>query len=507
MYWFERFLKTSLTAAEKVISTRWVDINKKSEEDPFYRSRLVARELRLGKPSGIDYFAATPPADSFKMLLSLACTDIDFRPSKRKRLAFIDVSRAHFWARPSRRIHVTLPPEDPLFATHVALLKRSMYGLRTAAHDWECEVERVLHGLGFATGRSSPCIHYHEARDIKVSVHGDDFTILATESECRRLHKELEANWTLKLRGILGVTCQEIDVLNRIVSIAPNGAISMEADPRHVQLLHQHLGLQHGSKGLSAPRGRFSEDELSKACGEREALSAEETTLFRSATMRAAYVGQDRCDIQFAVKELAREMHKPTTWSMFHLKHLGRYLIERPRAVTTFEPQRAPHVLVCEVDADYAGDKVSRKSTSGGLILHGRHVLKTWSSTQAVIALSTGESELYALVKGFACLLGVQSMCVDLGLSLQTQVATDSSAAKALCERKGLGKAKHIHTSMLWVQQALASKRINSLLKVPGKKNRADIFTKALNRTDMNPITERMHIDFPSGKSKLALDA
>ena len=49
-------------------------------------------------------------------------------------------------------------------------------------------------------------------------------------------------------------------------------------------------------------------------------------------------------------------------------------------------------------DSDLAGDKVSRKSTSGGLLMLGGHLIKSWSSTQPVIALCSGEAELYALV-------------------------------------------------------------------------------------------------------------
>ncbi len=53
-----------------------------------------------------------------------------------------------------------------------------------------------------------------------------------------------------------------------------------------------------------------------------------------------------------------------------------------------------------DTDSDWAGDKRSRTSTSGGVIKLGCHVLKSWSSTLHCIALSSGEAELYALVKG-----------------------------------------------------------------------------------------------------------
>ena len=506
MGWIDRVPKSELDYNTKIISTRWVDVNKGDSTTPRYRSRFVARELKLNSSSGPEIFAATPTPDSFRFLVSLAATNINFDPAKRLRLSFLDVSRAHFWAKASRLVHIALPPEDELCDTHVGRLNRSMYGLRTAASDWEREVRRVLVDvLGFAAGGSSPALFFHEERNIRVSVHGDDFTILSSESEGNLLFEQLTSHWTLKNRGMLGVTCNEIDVLNRIIAIRPDGGFDIEADPRHVALMLRSLGLEGESKSLSAPAERESDDDLEKKLGPQVPLGSEETTQFRSITMRAAYMSMDRVDIQFAVKDLAKQMHSPTNWSWHRLKHLGRYLLGRPRAVLQFLPQKFHSHLLCEVDADYAGDRSSRKSTSGGLISYGSHLLKSWSSNQAVIALSSGESELYALVKGFSWSLGCQSMCLDFGVKLGLRVATDSSAAKSLVERKGLGKAKHINTSFLWVQEALFLRRIDELIKVKGDLNRADIFTKPLIKAKSDPFLDRLGFVFPAGQSKLAL--
>ena len=45
------------------IGTRWIDINKGDEENPDYRSRLVAQELKRDK--SLELFAATPPSRQF----------------------------------------------------------------------------------------------------------------------------------------------------------------------------------------------------------------------------------------------------------------------------------------------------------------------------------------------------------------------------------------------------------------------------------------------------------
>ena len=49
------------------VGTRWVDVKKGDDDNPDYRSRLVAQELNAHKKE--DLFAATPPLEAKKLLL------------------------------------------------------------------------------------------------------------------------------------------------------------------------------------------------------------------------------------------------------------------------------------------------------------------------------------------------------------------------------------------------------------------------------------------------------
>ena len=69
----------------------------------------------------------------------------------------------------------------------------------------------------------------------------------------------------------------------------------------------------------------------------------------------------------------------------------------------------------------------------------GSHVIKTWSTTQAVLALSSGEAEYYGMVKGASIALGVQSMLRDLGVEVRIRLRTDASAVKCPNARRMLG--------------------------------------------------------------------
>ena len=98
--------------------------------------------------------------------------------------------------------------------------------------------------------------------------------------------------------------------------------------------------------------------------------------------------------------------------------------------------------------------------------MYGSHLIKAWSKTQAVIALSSGEAELYAAVKATAELLGTLSLVRDFGRDLAGSVLSDASATLSMIKRRGLGKARHVHTNYLWLQEKHTNKEVQ-FNKVP----------------------------------------
>ena len=185
---------------------------------------------------------------------------------------------------------------------------------------------------------------------------------------------------------------------------------------------------------LKIPRVKLSATE-SNAIENSPILEGEQATLFRSGTMRCACIAQDRADISEAIKCLARGMSKQRTGHMVQLKRGKAHLED--------------HVY-----SDWAGDTVTRRSTTGVIVRRGQQLLRHSSTVQNVIGLSSAESEYYALTKGGSSGLGLQSLFADWNLKLQLSLHTDSSSAKAIASRRGTGKStRHIQTRMLWLQE------------------------------------------------------
>ena len=98
--------------------------------------------------------------------------------------------------------------------------------------------------------------------------------------------------------------------------------------------------------------------------------------------------------MQYAIKEVCRDMSAPTTSSWMKLKRLAGYLLEFPRLVWDFSDRRtdASAIRVFS-DSDWAGCPRTRKSTSGGVLMFRGVAVKHWSSTQGSISLWSGEAE------------------------------------------------------------------------------------------------------------------
>lgn len=101
----------------------------------------------------------------------------------------------------------------------------------------------------------------------------------------------------------------------------------------------------------------------------------------------------------------------------------------------------------------------------------GTTAVRGWPTNQAVIALSSGEAEYYAALKGASSALGYQSMLRDIGMHATVTLHSDSSAARGIIHRAGLGKLRHLETRYLWLQSAVAKKRLQ-VRKVNGAKIR-----------------------------------
>lgn len=466
------------------IDVRWIDTNMAAPGMlPDIRARCVAKEF--ASTIRDDLFAATPSLESTKMPLSIAASHD--RGRKRK-IMVMDIKRAFLHAPILREVYINLPQEAQKGDGELmmGLLHRALYGTRDAPQSWQHHITGTLLGMGFQPGRANPCVFSHGERELVIAVHVDDFMRLGSAADLSWFRGELgkKFEFTSSVLGHGPGEAAEVKYLNRTIRLTSQGIV-YEHDEKHIETVMKELGLVTGrgvtTRGVKEGTGAASD----------QPLTGRDEHKIRRLIAVSNYLSQDRADIGFAVKEAARQMSRPTDLTSRMVYRLARYLKDHPRRPQTFSWQWDPKGICAYTDSDWAGCERTRRSTSGGVIVRGRHVIKAWSRTQAGVALSSGEAELIAAIKGSTELLGLRTLAAEMDEHVQAKVLTDSSAAKGAVTRTGSGRMKHLSVSNLWVQE-MASRREIEYVKIPRDANYADIRTHHWDATAGERMLSRM---------------
>ena len=131
----------------------------------------------------------------------------------------------------------------------------------------------------------------------------------------------------------------------------------------------------------------------------------------------------------------------------------------------------------------------------------GKCTIKTWRSTQNVVALSSGEAEYYGLVKAASHGIGMRNLLQDLGYTRieKIQILTDASAAMGIASRRGTGKVRHIEVNQFWLQDKVMRNEIE-LMKIRTDQNPADALTKYVDWEVLDKHMRHVNVRYESGR-------
>ena len=139
---------------------------------------------------------------------------------------------------------------------------------------------------------------YNPERDLWVSVHGDDFTVLGHIDDLNWFQKEIKPKFETKVGGIIGpedTDDKSVKVLNRIGQWTQDG-IEYEADQRHAESIVRDSGPNKISQTAATPGVKCSSEKPDRQVN-NSALAHVSATQYRAIVARANYLPQDRSDI------------------------------------------------------------------------------------------------------------------------------------------------------------------------------------------------------------------
>ena len=158
--------------------------------------------------------------------------------------------------------------------------------------------------------------------------------------------------------------------------------VSFEGDAKHVNVLLDEWDMKN-CKSVSSP-GSGDEKEFEE---DKVLLKGLDSTKYRRAAARLNYMALDRPELSYASKEIARGMANPSEGDVIRLKRVLRFLKGCKRSRINFVWQDPVDTVTGMSDSDWAGCLKTRRSSSGGTVFMGKHLIHHYSNTQSTVAL------------------------------------------------------------------------------------------------------------------------
>jgi hypothetical protein len=162
-------------------------------------------------------------------------------------------------------------------------------------------------------------------------------------------------------------------------------------------------------------------------------LDASETHEYQKLVGEVMYTTKTHPEIGFAVSLLTRRMATPTDRHLQLVKHVITYLIRVMDDGLVF-PADADLKLEAFADSDFAGDKETRRSTSGIVFTLGGGVVYAQCKLQKTVSLSSSEAELKALTEAARHMTWQRRLCVVVNIDVTgpSEIFEDNNGAGAL---------------------------------------------------------------------------
>ena len=198
---------------------------------------------------------------------------------------------------------------------------------------------------------------------------------------------------------------------------------------------------------------------------------------------RLIYLSHTRPDIAYAVSVVSQFMHCPNEEHMDVVYRMLKYLKMTPGKGLLFE-KKGELEVEGYTDADWAGDKTDRRSTSGYFTFVGGNLVTWRSKKQKVVARSSAEAEFRGMAHGVCEMLWICNVLKELGFKLKKpmDLHCDSTSAIEIAHNPVQhDRTKHVEVDRHFIKENL-DRKIICFPFVYTEDQLADVLTKGVSR-------------------------
>ncbi|KAL6327135.1 hypothetical protein AAG906_014953 [Vitis piasezkii] len=290
----------------------------------------------------------------------------------------------------------------------VCKLQRTLYGLKQSPRAWFGRFSTAMKKYGFQQSNSDHTLFlkHRQGKLTALIVYVDDMIITGDDSEeIARLQEQLASEFEMKnlggLKYFLGI---EVARSKREVGL-------LDCKPTETPIIPNHKLGEYPNQ-VPTDKGRYQ-----RLVG------------------KLIYLSHTRPDIAYAVSVVSQFMHCPSEDHMSAVMQILRYLKSSPGKGLMFS--KNDHLRVeGYTDADWAGNIMDRKSTSGYFTFVGGNLVTWRSKKQKVVALSSAEAEFRGMAKGLCELLWLRRLLTEIGFAPDSEM-------KLFCDNKAAIDISH----------------------------------------------------------------
>ncbi|KAI3770544.1 hypothetical protein L6452_01680 [Arctium lappa] len=403
---------------KSIIGTKWIFKNKKDKDGIVIRNKAILVAKGYRQEEGIDYdetFAPVARLETIRMFLA-------FDAYQYFTVYQMDVKTAFFNGKLKEEVYVSQPEGfvDKDRPDYVYFLDKALYGLKQAPRAWYDELSAFLIKYGFTKGSIDTTLFiYRSNLDIcLVQIYVDDIIFGATnKSLCNWFYDLMTSRFQMSMMGEINF------FLGLQVKQLPDG-IFISQSKYVFDILKKFkmdkstsIGtpMAHGAKIGLNPDGKVVDHKT-----------------YRGMIGSLMYLTASHPDIMFSTCLCARFQAKPKQSYLLAVKRIFRYIKGTPY-LGLWYPKSSYYKLIAYSDADFGGNQLDRKSTSGHLQFLGDRLISWTSKKQNCVSISTAEAEYVTAASYCAQVLWMKTQLRDYGMLYKTvPIYCDSKSAIAI---------------------------------------------------------------------------
>ncbi|RVW81598.1 Retrovirus-related Pol polyprotein from transposon RE1 [Vitis vinifera] len=460
----------NLPQGKKVVGCKWVFAVKVHPDGSVARlkARLVARGY--AQTYGVDYFDTFSPVaklNSVRLFISIAA-------SQQWMIHQLDIKNAFLHGDLEEEVYLEQPPGFVAQGEYgkVCRLKKALYGLNQSPRAWFGKFSKEIQAFGMNKSEKDHSVFYKKsaAGIILLVVYVDDIVITGNDhagiSDLKTfMHSKFHTKDLGELKYFLGIE----------VSRSKKGMFLSQR--KYVLDLLKETGKIEAKPCTTpmVPNVQLMPDDGDPFYNPER---------YRRVVGKLNYLTVTRPDIAYAVSVVSQFTSAPTIKHWAALEQILCYLKKAPGLGILYSSQGHTRIE-CFSDANWAGSKFDRRSTTGYCVFFGGNLVAWKSKKQSVVSRSSAESEYRAMAQATCEIIWIHQLLCEVGMkcTMPAKLWCDNQATLHIAANPVYHeRTKHIEVDCHFIREKIEENLVSTGYVKTGEQL-GDIFTKALNGT------------------------